>query len=153
MRKRLTKGAVLDRERQAVAYHLQGETCQAIADALGFANSGSAWKAIQRGLARFVAPAIAEARTAELARLDRLHKAHWSAAIAGDVPATETVLKLMVRRARLLGLDAPLRIDVRALVAEAAARHGLDDDERRVLFDRIEDLLAAQRVAQVGGSG
>jgi hypothetical protein len=145
-RKRLAHGALLDRERQAVALHLQGETSDAIADALGFVNRGGAWKAVQRGLARFVVPAIAEARTVELARLDRLHKAVWQRAISGDIPAIETVLRLMERRARLLGLDAPVRVDLRALVADSATRFGLDEAERRALFDRLSAYLAEQRV-------
>jgi hypothetical protein len=45
----------------------------------------------------------------ELARLDRLQAAVWGDAIAGDIAAIHTVLKIMERRAKYAGLDAPTR--------------------------------------------
>lgn len=48
-------------------------------------------------------------RQVELERLDRLTEAVWSRATAGDDSAIDRVLKLMDRRARYLGLDAPVR--------------------------------------------
>jgi hypothetical protein len=47
----------------------------------------------------------------ELERLDAMQKAHYASAVQGAVPATVCVLKIMERRAKLLGLDAPVRID------------------------------------------
>lgn len=44
-------------------------------------------------------------RALEAARLDALQLGHWKAAAAGDVAAATVVLKIMERRARLLGLD------------------------------------------------
>jgi hypothetical protein len=46
----------------------------------------------------------------ELMRLERLHAAVWPQAIRGDVNAVDRVLRIMERRARLLGLDAPKRV-------------------------------------------
>lgn len=43
----------------------------------------------------------------ELERLDELHRTHWKSAVAGDVKAGLFILRLMERRARLEGLDAP----------------------------------------------
>lgn len=146
MRQRLTKGAILDRERQAVAYHLAGETCEAIAAALGYTNRGSAWHAIQRGLARFVAPAIEEARTAELARLDRLHKAVWTRATQGELPAIETALKIMARRARLLGLDQPVRVNLRTIMAQVTADLDLSPEETEATVRDLETMLRIQKV-------
>lgn len=45
-------------------------------------------------------------RALEAERLDRLQLGHWKRAIGGDVAAANVVLKIMERRARLLGLDA-----------------------------------------------
>lgn len=47
-----------------------------------------------------------DARTLELERLDRMLLAVYEDAIAGDDKKIATVLKLMERRARYLGLDA-----------------------------------------------
>jgi sigma54-dependent transcription regulator len=46
---------------------------------------------------------------AEIARLDRLQMTHWDSATRGSHQATEAVLKIIDRRIKLLGLDAPER--------------------------------------------
>jgi hypothetical protein len=48
----------------------------------------------------------------ELERLERLHRAHWDKALAGDMEATDRIIKLMNRRAKLLGLDVPTTLGV-----------------------------------------
>jgi hypothetical protein len=57
----------------------------------------------------------------ELGRLDRLQLGVWQKALAGDVEALDRVLKLMARRAKLLGLDAPARHEIREFGTPAAA--------------------------------
>lgn len=54
-----------------------------------------------------------ELRETELQRLDRLQRAHWSAAIEGNVGASKIVLACIDRRAKMLGLDAPVKVDAR----------------------------------------
>lgn len=46
----------------------------------------------------------------ELDRLDQLFHAHIINALKGNTAATDRVLKVMERRAKLLGLDAPTKI-------------------------------------------
>ncbi|MEU4228278.1 hypothetical protein AB0F17_28625 [Nonomuraea sp. NPDC026600] len=46
-----------------------------------------------------------ETRELELIRLDRLQAALWPDAMTGDTTAARTILRVMDRRARLLGLD------------------------------------------------
>jgi len=70
-----------------------------------------------------------QVRKAELGRLDRLLMAHWPAAVDGDAKATQTVLQIMDRRARYLGLDAPQRIDLTAWIRDMAEREGIDPDQ------------------------
>ena len=53
-------------------------------------------------------------RTQEGMRLDTLQRAHWRAALAGDVKAAAVVLRVMDRRARLFGLDSPVQVEVTA---------------------------------------
>lgn len=47
----------------------------------------------------------------ELERLDALQKVHYANALNGQIGATLVVVKLMERRSRYLGLDAPVRTD------------------------------------------
>lgn len=51
-----------------------------------------------------------ELRAEEGDRLDRLQRAAWAKALAGDLPAIHTVLRIMERRAKLFGLDAPVKV-------------------------------------------
>jgi hypothetical protein len=64
-----------------------------------------AWKHTQAALQQALQEPAQEVRQIELARLDRLHMAHWPQALGGSADATDRVLKIMDRRARLLGLD------------------------------------------------
>jgi AraC-like DNA-binding protein len=94
-------------ERVAKALELRkaGETLQQIADQLGYANPSAVYAAIRRTLDQIVVPAVEEYRKMELERLDALQLAVWPAARRGDYQAIDRVLKIMERRARLLGLD------------------------------------------------
>lgn len=51
-----------------------------------------------------------ELRTEELSRLDGMLAGLWQDARKGDVAAVDRVLKISERRAKLLGLDAPVRL-------------------------------------------
>jgi hypothetical protein len=60
------------------------------------------------------AEAASEIRTMELARLDRMQTALWGTVLAGSESAIDRVLRIMQRRADLLGLDAPKNLDVKS---------------------------------------
>lgn len=49
----------------------------------------------------------------EMNKLDKLEKALQKEARKGDIKASTTILKIMERRARLIGLDAPARTEVK----------------------------------------
>jgi hypothetical protein len=51
-------------------------------------------------------------RVQEGQRLDQLQRAVWAQAIQGDYRAIAAALKIMERRARLFGLDAPIQVEV-----------------------------------------
>lgn len=53
-----------------------------------------------------------QVRAIEAQRLDRLHLALWKRAVDGDLGAVYGILKVMERRAKLLGLDAPQQVEV-----------------------------------------
>jgi hypothetical protein len=81
----------------------------------------------------------------DLARIEGLLKVWWPYATDvpqnGDRPDLEAaffLVKLLERKARLLGLDAPKRVDVRALIVQWAEDHGLDPDD---VIDATADLL------------
>ncbi len=55
---------------------------------------------------------VRELRQLEAERLDRAQLAVWDKAVKGDVGAIDRVLRIMERRARLFGLDAPARQEI-----------------------------------------
>jgi hypothetical protein len=57
--------------------------------------------------------AVDEMRELENARLDRAQTAIWTKVLNGDLKALDAFLKISQRRARLNGLDAPTKIDLK----------------------------------------
>lgn len=109
-----------ERRAKAVAMRLAGVDYETIAQRLGYASRGAAYTDIDRALQARLAEQHQGAhvlRQQELARLDRLQAAAWTAAASGDLKAIETVLKVIDRRCKLLGLDAPVRHEVVTLDA------------------------------------
>lgn len=76
----------------------------------------------------------AHLRDFELQRLDQLQAAHWEKALQGCASATDRILAIMTRRAKLLGLDAVAKIeraeppDSEALIAKLAAALSEESD-------------------------
>ena len=97
------------KERQAKALELRkaGMTYQQIADALGYGSHSAAQKAIQSGLKAIIREPAEDLRTLELERLDKMLASHWPAVLKGHVRSTEVAIRIMERRAALIGLDAP----------------------------------------------
>jgi hypothetical protein len=126
------------RRQQAVQLRAEGATYKQIASEVGISYQ-RAHQLVGQAMAEVRADTVADAaalRDRELAKLDALEAGIWTKAAAGDLRAIETVLKLMSRRAKLLGLDAPKAVKVEAgnsvahlsdaeLLAEAA-RLGID---------------------------
>lgn len=97
----------LDRERQALELRKAGLGLEQIATQLGYHQPAGAYKAIKRALARSVQEPAEELRELELARLDKMLSSHWPAVLKGHVRSTEVAIRIMERRAALIGLDAP----------------------------------------------
>jgi uncharacterized protein (DUF2267 family) len=104
---------------RAVELRLAGLTFPQIAQALEYADKSGAKRAYERGLAAMrddLAPSVAQHRTEQLLRLERLIRAAWPAATDSKHPdhyrAQEAVRKHLERQARLLGLDAPTVVQV-----------------------------------------
>jgi hypothetical protein len=95
-----------ERDRQAAALRVAGLTYGQIADRLGYANPSGAFKAAERAFTEMADDPTDRIRQLELARLDDMLVGLWVAARGGNVNAIDRVLRIMERRARLLGLDA-----------------------------------------------
>lgn len=114
------RAATAKRRAQAVAMRMAGLDYQTIADRLEYKTRQAAAKDVERALAANLAEVTRTAeefREVERMRLERLQAAAWQAAVGGDLKAIETCLRIIDRRCKLLGLDAPQRHEVLTLDA------------------------------------
>lgn len=124
-------------ENKAMQLRKAGASFQAIADALGVSKTG-AYKAVNRVLDKLDYDTDEHARRMvklELERLDEFFLGVYPRARKGDDKAISSALKIMERRARYLGLDAPTPVE-----------HSV---ERRTLDALLGPLL--ERVEAEGG--
>jgi hypothetical protein len=106
------KPETLEREAKVLQLRRGGLTFDLIAKELGFANPSGAHKAYVNACKRIIRADVEELRGTELDRLDIAQGALWNKVMRGEVPAVMAVLKIMERRARLLGLDMPVKAQV-----------------------------------------
>lgn len=106
----------LERELKVLNLRLAGATWAEIAQAMGYAGPSSAYYTYQKAAERMIRPKLEEYRDLELDRLDRLQRGLWKKAAGGDPRAVDSVLRIIDRRAKLLGLDAPQNINLQAEV-------------------------------------
>lgn len=124
------KLARAERQRQVIELRKAGLTHQEIADRLSL-DRHTVGNLIKRALTEIVrAGGVEEMRDLEGDRLDRLQAAIWTRALQGDVPAINTALRIMERRARLFGLDAPVQVQA---TVETFDANNLDDAVARLL--------------------
>lgn len=99
--------AAAARALQALELRKAGLTYEQIARQCGYAGKGAAYNAVQRELQRTMQEPADDVRTLEVLRLDDLYRAMIPKALKGDTWSVDRCLKIMERRAMLLGLDAP----------------------------------------------
>ena len=138
------------KRRDARVYELriQGNTFEQIASEVGFSGPSGAWQAYQRIKSEWIFESVDEARQLELMRLDELQVAVWDRAINGELPAAHCVLKIMDRRAKLLGLDKPEKVEVNKWDFNT---EDLDAEVQRIvtMMNEREDQFMERREAEV----
>lgn len=133
--------------RKAAQLRASGATFREIGEALDIDPTTAqtwVWKAVKEA-----ANETAEImRATEGARLDRLQRGIWAQAVAGDTKAVATVLRIMERRAKLFGLDMPVRIEVAEVVPEASDV----DAELAVIMGMLADDDAPAAIESAEGT-
>lgn len=128
---------------QALELRIGGATLDEIAKALGYAERSVAGRAVQRALKAKVSEHVDEYRDLHMARLEALYMKFHSQAIQGNYNGLRGCLQILVREAKLLGLDAPTRTVVegelllRDVAGRAAELYGLNADEVMAEAERI----------------
>lgn len=146
-----------ERDAQACRLRSEGRNYDEIARDLGFSDRSLARRAVERALMAVIAEPAAQLRTLELARLDLLLGKAWGVLQAEHIVvsqgrvmahpdtgepmrdhtpvlhAIDRVLRISERRCKLLGLDAPVRVEaitvdmVEAEIVRLAAELGMSD--------------------------
>ena len=124
----------IDKERSIVELRTEGYVWREIAQIVNMSTAG-VYKAYNRAMTRVIAPSIEEHREMELDRLDILQRTYWQPAVNGNLRAADYVLRVIDKRAKLLGLDAPLKVQ-----AEVVTYDGSDLDAE---VERVARLIEA----------
>lgn len=135
------------RHQKALALRLEGKTYDQIAEACNYASDSGARKAVETELQRIRDVTL---ETAEdlmiltLQQLDMIWGSAWETAQATrDPKAFGTCIKVLDRRAKLMGLDKPIKseltgpngqplMDLTGLLLSAAEEHSSEKDETGV---------------------
>lgn len=110
------------RDQEALRLRLQGHSLAEIAERMGV-GVPAAHRMVQRGL-RDASPVreVAELRAEQAAQIDALIAALWPRAEAGSARHAEVICRLIERKAKLLGLDAPVVTQVEVITRDVLER-------------------------------
>ena len=100
------------RAAKALELRMEGMKFDDIANELGYNSKQAAFDAVSRELQAITREPAEEVLRLDLERLDRMWGIHYLNAQAGDAIALSSCMRIMERRARLLGLDAPSKNEV-----------------------------------------
>lgn len=126
------------RQEQALNLRLAGANYRAIADKLGVSLT-TAYHDVTDALKEMKREPSQAVLDMELHRLDQMLLGLWRQAVAGNVKAVGSCLRIMDRRARYLGLDAAPPPDT-----SLEAREALDDLQKAIVAaaNKIDPNLA-----------
>jgi hypothetical protein len=125
----------LEKEKKVLELRRGGLTFDLIAERLGYASASGAHKAYMSACSRIVYEDVVEVRNAEMDRLDIAQAAIWGDVINGAdaqdrARAVMALMKIMERRARLLGLDMPTKAQVEVTTYD---RNTIDAEVERLV--------------------
>lgn len=98
--------AKTDKHRQALELRKAGASYEVIAEKLGYSHPSGAHKAVSSALQKTLREPADDLRNLELDRMDAMMLALWTQARQGNQGAVDRILRIMERRAKLMGLDA-----------------------------------------------
>ena len=109
----------------------QGHSYRQIADKYGVTESlvGNLIRKYIKDLRETGLRTVAEYRQVQIERIQTSYASIWTNVLRGRVDAINTMIRLMEREAKLLGLDAPTKVDISARIIALAQAEGVDPDE------------------------
>lgn len=134
-----------DRRSKVLTYRMSGATTREIAGKLGVSHVTivNDLKVLMTEVNEQIAEGREQLHALENTRLDKLQSAVWMTALTGHPDSVRTVLSVMERRAKLNGLDKPIKVDLAAELegqienALAKLSEALDEET----FKRVLEVL------------
>ena len=136
-----------EKTKKALRLKIEGKSIAEITKACGWKNERSTYTALRRALLMIPADEVEEYRTIHMHRLEMMWGGLVQGIRIGDPDSVRAGIQVLKRQATLLGLDAPLRIDVTSIAAQYAEMYNLTETERTTLFQAIKQDLARSRTA------
>ena len=102
----------VDKQRRALELRKAGVGFERIATELGYQGPSGAYNAVMAALDKTLREPADKVRSMELERLDAVSIRMYQQAREGNLGAIDRLLRLMERRARLLGLDMATQLEV-----------------------------------------
>lgn len=137
----MSPAGVLAAHQQAAAMRMRidGFTYEEISTKLGISEPRMVMETISRGIKRTLLDSVEQYRNIELLRLESIHRLVWKRIKMGRLDQVPNVLRIMERRAKLLGLDAPERHDILLQEVERLADEtGLD---KKKILGQVDEIL------------
>ena len=131
---------LVEKETTIIELRHEGYVWREIATMVDMSIAGVV-KAYKRALMRHPVAAIEEHRELELDRLDNLQRTYWQPAVNGNLRAADFVLRVIDKRAKLLGLDAPMKVQ-----AEVVTYDGSDLDRE---VERVARIIEASTIGDI----
>lgn len=130
-----SKAERVRKRQQVMTMRLGGATFEQIATQVGYSDAPKAYLEYKKAMDEAIQPVADEIRYEELRRLDRMILTWWPKALGAantdpSPKAADIVFKCMDKRAKLLGLDAPIKQEVE-----------LTYDDGDEVSDKVNSLL------------
>jgi len=128
------------RRAEAIEYRLQGYSYEQIGQTMGFSDT-RAFQLVDEGLQAIKTEVPQSLKDLEAKRLDMLLAAFMASAVQGDLNAAKMVVSIMERRAKLFGLDGPIKHELtgkdgKPIETEAKIT---PESARGILFDALKN--------------
>lgn len=126
-----------DKQRQCYELRLKGHTVRQVAEIVGVSKS-SVSNYCKAAALEVISPLVSEYRQMEDERLDLAFAAILPRVEIGEVRAVEVLIKLLERRAKLHGLDAPVQVE-QSITTYTETDRKLEELAREIFVERAPD--------------
>ena len=132
----------IQKQETALGLRMAGRTWQEVADQLGYANHSGAIAAVNSALTRTLQEPAENYRALNIERFTKILQVNWRAMLNRDADATKFCLQAIEGINKIMGLNAPAKVEHSGVGGEAIKHEVLTLDARNIT-DAIGALTEA----------